>query len=90
MPPGFDLSGVLMASIAAGLIDQIKNTHLQAVFLENSNDSRLVEQIASETGVQLDSTLYAKALSTADGPAPSYVSMFRYNIETLLHGMNFH
>lgn len=81
-----------MASIAAGLIDQIKNTHLQAVFLENSNDSRLVEQIASETGVQLDSTLYAKALSTANGPAPrpSYVSMFRYNIETLLHGMNFH
>ena len=81
-----------MASIAAGLIGQIKNTHLQAVFLENSNDSRLVEQIASETGVQLDSTLYAKALSTANGPAPrpSYVSMFRYNIETLLHGMNFH
>lgn len=89
-PVGFSTESEASASAVAGLIDQIKQTHIHAVFLENSNDPRLVEQIAAETGVRLGGTLYAEALSTADGPAPTYASMFRYNIETLLHGMSSH
>lgn len=89
-PVGFSTESEASATAVANLIDQIKQTHIHAVFLENSNDPRLIEQIAAETGVRLGGTLYAEALSTADGPAPTYSAMFRYNIETLLQGMSAH
>lgn len=89
-PVGFSTDSEASASEVAHLIDQIKHTRIHAVFLENSNDPRLIEQIASETGVRLGGTLYPEALSTAAGPASTYVKMFRYNIETLLHGMLSH
>lgn len=89
-PVGFSTESEASASAVAELIDQIRHTRIRAVFLENSNDPRLVEQIASETGVRLGGTLYAESLSAADGPAPTYASMFRYNIETLLRGMSLH
>jgi zinc/manganese transport system substrate-binding protein len=87
-PVGFSTESEASASEVARLIDQIRRTRIHAVFLENSNDPRLIEQIASETGVRLGRTLYPEALSTADGPAPTYARMFRYNVETLLRGMS--
>lgn len=87
-PVGFSTESEASASEVAQLVDQIRRTRIHAVFLENSNDPRLIEQIASETGVHVGGTLYPEALSTADGPASTYVSMFRYNIETLLRGMS--
>jgi zinc/manganese transport system substrate-binding protein len=89
-PIGFSTESEPSASAVAGLIDQIRHTHIHAVFLENSNDPRLVEQIASEAGIRPGGTLYPEALSTEDGPASTYASMFRHNIETLLQGMSPH
>lgn len=86
-PVGFSTESEASAADVAGLIDQIKREKIKAVFLENSNDPRLVEQIAAATGAKLGGTLYAEALSTSDGPAPTYAKMFRYNIETLVKGM---
>jgi zinc/manganese transport system substrate-binding protein len=86
-PVGFSTEAETSASTVAALIDQIKRDKITAVFIENSNDPRLVEQIAAATGVRVGKTLYAEALSPADGPAPTYAAMFRYNIETLVSGM---
>jgi zinc/manganese transport system substrate-binding protein len=86
-PLGFSTESEASATDVAALIDQIKKEQIKAVFLENSNDPRLVEQIASATGAKLGGTLYAEALSDANGPAPTYTDMFRYNIETLVEGM---
>ena len=49
---------------------------------------RLVEQIASEAGLELGGTLYSDALSSADGPAPRYIDMMHYNVETLATAIN--
>jgi zinc/manganese transport system substrate-binding protein len=86
-PVGFSTEAEPSASTVAALIDQIKRDNIRAVFLENATDPRLVEQIAAATGVRLGGTLYAEALSPPSGPAPSYVAMFRYDIETLVNGM---
>lgn len=86
-PIGFSTEAEPSASEVAALIDQIKRDKIKAVFLENSNDPRLVEQIAAATGARLGGTLYAEALSPPGGPAPTYVEMFRYDIETLVAGM---
>jgi len=86
-PVGFSTDSEPSAAGVAGLIDQIRREKIKAVFLENSNDPRLVEQIAAATGAKLGGTLYAEALSAPDGPASTYAKMFRYNIETLVAGM---
>ena len=51
--------------------------------VENVTDHRLLDQIAKETGAKVGGTLYSDALSDANGPAATYLDMFRHNIETL-------
>ena len=53
------------------------------MFIENITDHRLLDQIARETGAKIGGTLYTDALSAPDGPAPTYLDMFRHNIEAL-------
>ena len=60
-----------------------KAERIPAVFLENVSDPRLLEQISRETGAKIGGELYSDALSEASGPAPTYLEMFRHNVETL-------
>jgi zinc/manganese transport system substrate-binding protein len=86
-PIGFSTEAEAGAGDVAALINQMKREGIKAVFLENSNDPRMVQQIAAATGARIGGTLYAEALSSPDGPAGTYARMFRYNIETLVRGM---
>jgi zinc/manganese transport system substrate-binding protein len=46
-----------------------------------------VQQIAVATGARPGGKLYAESLSPPDGPAPTYLRMFRYNIDQLAQAM---
>ena len=82
-PEGVSTESEASAQDVAKIITQIKKEHIPAVFLENVTDSRLLDQIASETGANIGGTLYSDALSAPDGPAGNYLDMFRNNIDTL-------
>jgi zinc/manganese transport system substrate-binding protein len=82
-PEGVSTESEASAQDVAKIITQIKKEHIPAVFLENVTDSRLLDQIASETGAKIGGTLYSDALSAPDGPAGTYLDMFRNNIDTL-------
>jgi zinc/manganese transport system substrate-binding protein len=71
------------AKDVAKIITQIKKEKIPAVFLENVTDRRLLDQIAKETGAKIGGTLFSDALSPPDGPAGTYLDMFRNNIETM-------
>jgi zinc/manganese transport system substrate-binding protein len=86
-PVGYSTDAEPSARQVAALIDQIRKDGIKAVFLENANDPRLVEQIAHETGARLGGTLYPEALSAADGPAASYIQMIRTNVTLIKAGM---
>jgi zinc/manganese transport system substrate-binding protein len=86
-PLGFSTESEASARDVAKLIRQIKTEHLRAYFFENSNDPRLVRQIANATGAQPGGTLYVEALSTPDGPASTYAAMFRRNVDELAGAM---
>lgn len=86
-PVGLATDAEASAADVAALIDQIKAERIKAVFLENSNDPRMVAQIAKATGAKLGGTLYPESLTDVSGPAPTYVKMFRHNVETLVKGM---
>jgi len=75
------------AAQVAQLIKQIRQDRIRALFVENMNDPRLIQRIASETGVELGGKLYSDALTRPGQDGDAYVTMFRHNIETLRAGM---
>lgn len=86
-PVGISTDAEPSAADVAKLIVQIRNEHVTALFLENMSDGRLLQQIASETGVKVGGELYADALSAPDGEAPTYLDMFRHNAGQLVAAM---
>jgi zinc/manganese transport system substrate-binding protein len=86
-PLGFSTETEASASDVAKLITQIKQEHVSTYFFENSSDPRLVKQIADASGAQPGGELYVESLSPADGPAPTYAQMFRYNVDKLTAAM---
>ncbi len=82
-PQGVSTEAEASAQDVAALITQIKGEAIGAVFVENIADPRLLDQIASETGAKIGGTLYSDALSAADGPAATYLTMMRHNLSQL-------
>ncbi len=87
-PVGVSTEAEASAGDVAKLIDQIKQENVKVYFFENSNDPRVVRQIADATGAHPGGELYVEALSPADGPAPNYLAMFKHNVDLLVAGMN--
>ncbi len=86
-PLGTSTDEQASAKSLAALITAIRRGGIKALFLENAADPRLMRQVAHETGVALGGTLYADALSTKDGPAPTYVGLMRHNLKLLTGAM---
>lgn len=86
-PLGLSTETEASAADVAKLIEQIKAEGVKTYFLENSNDPRLVKQIAKATAAQPGGGLYVESLSDAKGPAPTYEKMFRYNVDQIAAAM---
>ena len=82
-PEGISTEAEPSAADVARLIDQVRQEKAAAIFVENITNTRLIEQIASETGLKLGGTLYSDALSPADGPASTYIDLMKNNITTI-------
>ena len=87
-PEGVSTESEASAKDVAKIIRQIKAEKIPAVFIENITDHRLLDRIARETGAKIGGTLYTDALSPPDGPAPTYVDMFRHNIAALSQALS--
>jgi zinc/manganese transport system substrate-binding protein len=79
-PQGVSTDAEPSAADVARLVEQVRQDKAAAIFVENITNPRLIEQIASETGVKVGGTLYSDALSHPDGPASTYIDMMRNNI----------
>jgi zinc/manganese transport system substrate-binding protein len=86
-PVGLSTETEASASDVAKLIGQIKAEHVKVYFFENSNDPRLVRQIAKATGAEPGGELYVETLSPPDGPASTYLKLFKYNVDQVLAGL---
>lgn len=65
------------------LIRQLRQDDVRVLFLESITDSRQVERIAADGNGHIGGALYSDALSPADGDAPDYIAMIRYNVEAM-------
>lgn len=69
----------------AAIVDRARKEHVAGVFIESGTSSRLVKQLARETGIRMGGTLYSDALASADAPAASYLGMFSWNAGRLIY-----
>ena len=78
-PVGLSTESEPSAGEVAALIRQMKAEGIRALFVENITDRRLMQQLAREAGAIIGGTLYSDSLSGPDGPARTYLDMFRHN-----------
>ncbi|WP_394886198.1 zinc ABC transporter substrate-binding protein AztC [Mesorhizobium sp. AaZ16] len=82
-PEGVSTESEASAADVAALIKQVKEDRAAAIFVENITNQRLIEQIASETGIKVGGTLYSDALSDEGGQAATYIDMMEHNANTI-------
>lgn len=82
-PEGISTDADPSAADVAKLIEEVRKEKAAAIFVENITNPRLIEQIASETGLKVGGELYSDALSGLDGPASTYLDMMHHNITTI-------
>lgn len=75
------------AKTVASIIKQVRDQQIKAVFMENIKDPRLMQRIGKEAKVNLKGQLYSDALSGKNGPASTYIKMYRYNVTQLVSAM---
>ena len=86
-PVGMNEESEPDARAVAGLIRQIRQEHIRALFIENMTDPRLLDQLARETGTKPAGSLLADALSKPGEGGETYVALFRHNVPAIVAAM---
>jgi ABC-type Zn uptake system ZnuABC Zn-binding protein ZnuA len=94
---GFKIIGTIVpsySSLAApsaqqitSLVNLIRSSGVKAIFIESGSNLSIASQIANETGVTLVDTLYDHTLTDANGPAPNYIEMMRYDVNLIVKAL---
>lgn len=71
----------------AELIQTIRDQKVKAVFFENTQNPKVIEEITRETGSKVGGELYADGLGTSDSDAGTYESMVHHNIATIVKAL---
>jgi len=86
-PQGVSTEAEPSAAEVGRLIRQIRAENITALFMQNMANPATLQRIAQETGLRVRGRLYADALSTETGPAPTYEAMFRHNLSLMVPAM---
>jgi ABC-type Zn uptake system ZnuABC Zn-binding protein ZnuA len=94
---GFQIVGTIIPSASpdaspsaqqlSQLVAQIKKTGAPAIFLETGSNPQLAQQIAQETGVKVITEFYTHSITTANGPAPTYLDMIRFDTSVIVQAL---
>ncbi|MDJ0872603.1 MAG: zinc ABC transporter substrate-binding protein, partial [Gammaproteobacteria bacterium] len=83
-PVGLSTESEPSAGEVAALIRQMRDEGIRVLFVENVTDPRLVQQLAREADAVIGGTLYSDSLSGSNGPASTYLDMFRHNANEIV------
>ncbi len=85
--PGFSTGAEPSPQELAALEQAIRELHIRAIFVSSVVTPDLAERVAEDTGIRLV-TLTAHTLTGADGPAPDYLSLMRYNVAAIVEALS--
>ena len=94
---GFTVVGTVIPSASTGetptarqladLTQAIRATGARAIFVDASDNPQLAEQIGNETGVRVVTGLLDHSLTAADGAAPTYIEMMKYDTRQIVEAL---
>ncbi len=70
-----------------GIVKQIRDSGVKAIFIESSTNSELIEGIARDAGVIVGSKLYSDAMGAAGTAGESYIGMMRENVLKIIQSL---
>ena len=79
---GFSSAEQASSKRVAEIIRLIKAEKVKAIFAEDFENPKVLEEIVLQTGVKLGGTLFADGLGT--GEASTYEGMYRHNVTTIV------
>ncbi|AOS45858.1 putative periplasmic iron-binding protein precursor [Lacunisphaera limnophila] len=68
------------------VIDGVRTHRIPVLFSESTVSDKPARQVAKETGIRYGGVLYVDSLTTAEGPAPTYLKLMEYNAQTIVRG----
>ena len=68
------------------VIDAVRANKIPVVFSESTVSDKSARQVAQESGARYGGVLYVDSLTTADGPAATYLKLLETNAETIVKG----
>lgn len=68
------------------VVDTVRARNIPVVFSESTISPKAMLQVAKETGAKYGGVLYVDSLTTAEGPAPTYLKLLQYNADTIVKG----
>jgi ABC-type Zn uptake system ZnuABC Zn-binding protein ZnuA len=69
------------------IIDEIKKNKVPAIFIENTLNPKVINQIANDTGVAIGGELYADSVGDENSGAETYLDMLKKNTDTIVAGL---
>ena len=94
---GFSVVGTVIPGVGTGetptakqlsdLTTAIRTSGARAIFVEIEENPKLAEQIAAETGITVVDDLLDHSLSAADGVAPTYIALMRYDTRRIVEAL---
>lgn len=81
---GVSTSDEPSSSQVSELLATIKAQKVKAVFFENMQNPKVIQEITRETGATVGGELYADGLGPAGGDAATYEDMMRHNVNTVV------
>ena len=70
------------------VIDQVRAHRIPVVFSESTVSDKPARQVAKEGGARYGGVLYVDSLTTADGPAPTYLALLQANANTIVNAFS--
>ncbi len=85
--PSFTSEASPSAQEIARLEDQIASLGVKAIFIEAGSNSQIADQVAADTGIRVVTDLYTHSLTSATGPAPTYIQMMKYDTQLIIDNL---
>ncbi len=84
--PAYSTMAEPSAQELAALEDAIEEHNVPAIFVGNTVNPDLAQRVANDTGIELV-RLYTGSLSEADGDAPTYLDLMRYDTNAMVNAL---
>lgn len=90
-PAGWSTANELGAGVTAdsrrATVESIRQAGVKAIFVETSVNRKLIQEIASEAGVEIGGELYSDSMGAPGTAGETYIGMMRENVLTIVHAL---